>query len=74
MWQPGRERGWGENGHVYASGSVPESLHCAPDAITMLLIGQAADLSRFGRVRLCVTLSTVPRQAPLSMGLSREEN
>ena len=52
---------------------VAESLHCAPEAITTLLIGHAADLSCFGRVRLC-TLSTVPCQAPLSMGLSREEN
>ena len=52
---------------------VAESLHCVPEAITTLLIGHAADLSCFGRVRLC-TLSTVPCQAPLPMGLSKEEN
>ena len=32
-----------------------------------------AALSRFGRVRLSVTPGTVTRQAPLSMGLSRQE-
>ena len=32
-----------------------------------------AVLSRFSHVRLCVTLWTVPRQAPLSMGFSRQE-
>ena len=30
-------------------------------------------LSRFSRVQLCVTLWTVARQAPLSMGISRQE-
>ena len=30
-------------------------------------------LSHFSRVRLCVTLWTVARQAPLSMGCSRQE-
>ena len=30
-------------------------------------------LSRFSRVQLCVTLWTVARQAPLSMGVSRQE-
>ena len=30
-------------------------------------------LSRFSHIRLCATLWTVARQAPLSMGLSRQE-
>ena len=33
----------------------------------------AGMLSRFSHVRLCATLWTVARQAPLSMGLSRQE-
>ena len=66
--------GSGVWGRMDACMRVAESLHWAPDAITALVIGHAADLSRFGRVWLCATLSTVSRQAPLSMGLSREEN
>ena len=31
-------------------------------------------LSRFSHVRLCVTLWAVANQAPLSMGLSRQEH
>ena len=30
-------------------------------------------LSRFSSVQLCVTLQTIARQAPLSMGFSRQE-
>ena len=33
----------------------------------------ACVLSHFSRIRLCVTLWTVARQVPLSMGLSRQE-
>ena len=37
----------------------------------MVLLGSAV-LSRYSRVRPCATLWTVARQAPLSMGFSRQ--
>ena len=39
------------------------------DTLLLLLL-----LSRFSRVRLCATPQTVAHQAPLSLGLSRQEH
>ena len=39
-----------------------------------VLVTHACVLSCFSRVQLLVTLWTVVRQAPLSMGFSRQEN
>ena len=51
----------GNLGHCY-----PE---CGPWTTLLLLL-----LSRFSRVRLCVTPETVAYQAPLSLGFSRQEH
>ena len=41
---------------------------------TLLLLLLLLLLSRFSRVRLCVTPQTVAHQAPLSLGFSRQEH
>ena len=43
---------------------------CKEDIHAMLLLL----LSRFSRVRLCVTPKTAAHQAPLSLGFSRQEH
>ena len=44
-----------------------------PSEIPFLMASSGCVLSRFSRVRLCVTLWTVAHQAPLSMGFCRQE-
>ena len=46
---------------------------CVCTYMSMYIHRHALLLSRFRRVRLCVTLQTLACQAPLSMGFSRQE-
>ena len=47
---------------------IPSSIHSLCRVLMLLL------QSRFSRVQLCVTPSTVAHQAPLSLGFSRQEH
>ena len=69
MWQPGWEGSWGRMDTCIC---VAELLCCPPETITWL-IGYACRPSHFSPVWLFATLWTVTRQAPLSMGFSRQE-
>ena len=68
-------RGLGEN--VYTHIYMAESLCRSPETITTLLIDYTCmcecELRHFSCIQLCVTLWTVARQAPLSMGFSKQE-
>ena len=69
--------------YLYLSFSVPllwlsimpsKSIHVASNGTTSFFFyGQACMLSCFSHVRLFATLWTVARQAPLSMGFSRQD-
>ena len=68
-------RGLGEN--VYTHIYMAEFLCRSPETITTLLIYYTCmcecELRHFSCIQLCVTLWTVARQAPLSMGFSKQE-
>ena len=64
--------GRGVGGRMDTCVCMAESLQ-SPETITTLLLSYASILNHFSRVQLCATLWTVARQAPLSMGFSRQD-
>ena len=67
--EQGPPAGRGSGSSPQASSGVKPEMKCTISGMCL----RACMLSRFSRVRLCVTPWTVARQAPLSMGLSRPE-
>ena len=53
-----------------SKGAIPTLMQTLTDLYLKLLL---LLLSRFSRVRLCVTPQTAAHQAPLSLGFSRQE-
>ena len=68
-WQPGWEGSLEETRYMCIC--MAESLHCSPETITALSNSYACMLSHFSHVGLFAP--PVARQAPLSMGFSRQE-
>ena len=67
---------------IFLGSKITVDCDCSHEIKRLLLLGRKAManllllllLSRFSRVRLCVTLETAAHQAPLSLGFSRQEH
>ena len=67
---------------IFLSSKITADGDCSHEIKRRCLLGRKAManllllllLSRFSRVRLCVTLETAAHQAPLSLGFSRQEH
>ena len=67
---------------IFLGSKITVDCDCSHEIKRLLLLGRKAManllllllLSRFSRVRLCVTLETAAHQAPPSLGFSRQEH